>query len=138
MSAPAEIAREIKERDNFTCRRCGANKRRGGNTKLHVHHIVEPECGGTDDPSNLITLCSSCHGWEHHERARRREEEGRRAGPFAYTLAAAARYLEVAPETIKRDIMMCNLEEVYGVVGRVRLVTAETVERYAKQRKEEA
>jgi 5-methylcytosine-specific restriction endonuclease McrA len=29
---------------------------------LEVHHIV-PQCkGGTDDWTNLVTLCSSCHG----------------------------------------------------------------------------
>lgn len=32
-----------------------------------VHHIVPVSRGGTHDPSNLMSLCRSCHNKIHHE-----------------------------------------------------------------------
>jgi hypothetical protein len=32
---------------------------------LDLHHIWEVSAGGTDDPSNLIALCPTCHGLYH-------------------------------------------------------------------------
>lgn len=37
------------------CRRCGSQQ------NMHVHHIVARYDGGTNDLSNLITLCYNCH-----------------------------------------------------------------------------
>ena len=31
----------------------------------HLHHLVPRSCGGTDDETNLITLCVACHGKVH-------------------------------------------------------------------------
>src|SRR5436190_608703 len=39
-----------------TCRRCGTER-----PWLHTHHI-KPRCeGGTDEPENLLRVCSNCH-----------------------------------------------------------------------------
>lgn len=43
-------------RDGYTCQQCKKK-----NTSLNVHHIVFRSNGGSDDESNLITLCSDCH-----------------------------------------------------------------------------
>jgi hypothetical protein len=40
------------------------------NDRLVVHHIVRPQHGGTDETSNLVTLCRSCHGLAHAKRDR--------------------------------------------------------------------
>jgi hypothetical protein len=32
---------------------------------LHQHHLVPRSCGGTNDPTNKITLCCICHGKWH-------------------------------------------------------------------------
>ena len=48
---------EVFKRDNYTCQECG----RGREAKLHVHHIMPVSRGGTDEMSNLITLCESCN-----------------------------------------------------------------------------
>lgn len=32
-----------------------------------VHHIVPVSIGGTNNPSNLMSLCKSCHNKIHHE-----------------------------------------------------------------------
>jgi hypothetical protein len=34
-------------------------------TKLENHHLVPRSAGGSDDPTNLITLCHVCHGKAH-------------------------------------------------------------------------
>jgi hypothetical protein len=49
----------IIERDNFTCLRCEDKFR--SKSKLTVHHVVPRADGGSNDPSNLVTLCSQCH-----------------------------------------------------------------------------
>ncbi len=50
----------ILRRDGYRCRRCG---KRG--VPFHVHHIVYRSRGGTNAPSNLITLCVPCHEHIH-------------------------------------------------------------------------
>jgi len=65
-----ELAKKMRVRDNFTCQRCGKYGPSGGG-ELHVHHKIPRGRGGSDDPSNLITLCSDCHAMQpHHERLR--------------------------------------------------------------------
>lgn len=48
-------ARAIFDRDDWTCQHCGTH------CNLTVDHIVPRSKGGTDDPSNLQTLCGSCN-----------------------------------------------------------------------------
>ena len=48
----------ILNRDNYTCQCC---KGRHKDSKLEVHHIVFRSQGGSDEESNLITLCHTCH-----------------------------------------------------------------------------
>ncbi len=60
---------EILHRDNLTCQACGKNKQR---RNLEDHHIVPRSKGGTDDPTNLVTLCKYRHDredWYEHVRA---------------------------------------------------------------------
>lgn len=64
------LAKKIRERDNFTCQQCGRYGPNGGG-ELHVHHIIPRGRGGSNDPSNLVTLCSDCHSMQpHHSRLR--------------------------------------------------------------------
>ena len=48
----------ILNRDNYTCQCC---KGKHKDSKLEVHHIVFRSQGGSDEASNLITLCHTCH-----------------------------------------------------------------------------
>jgi len=50
----------VLHRDNYQCQKCRTKK-----GKLHVHHIIFKSNGGTDTPSNLITLCIDCHDKLH-------------------------------------------------------------------------
>lgn len=48
----------VLNRDNYTCQFC---KGKHKDNKLDVHHIVFRSKGGSDEESNLITLCHTCH-----------------------------------------------------------------------------
>jgi Restriction endonuclease len=48
-------------RDNHTCQHC---KGKSKDKALNVHHIESRKTGG-DSPSNLITLCETCHNAYH-------------------------------------------------------------------------
>ena len=48
----------ILTRDNYICQCC---KGKHKDSKLEVHHIVYRSQGGSDEESNLITLCETCH-----------------------------------------------------------------------------
>lgn len=52
----------VLHRDGHQCQKCKTKK-----GKMHVHHIVFKSNGGTNMPSNLITLCESCHEKLHNE-----------------------------------------------------------------------
>ncbi len=54
----------ILERDGWRC----SNPLCRARSRLHVHHIVFRSHGGSDDPSNLITLCLACHALVHSGR----------------------------------------------------------------------
>lgn len=56
-------AREIVlSRDRF---RCQDTRPPTHALELHVHHLIPRASGGSDDPSNLITLCTDCHAARH-------------------------------------------------------------------------
>lgn len=48
----------VLNRDDYTCQCC---KGKHKDSKLEVHHIVFRSQGGSDEESNLITLCHTCH-----------------------------------------------------------------------------
>ena len=50
---------KILHRDRYRCQACGASAANGAD--LHVDHILPVSKGGTNDESNLRTLCSECN-----------------------------------------------------------------------------
>ena len=56
---PTKERWEVMARDNHQCCNCGRRH------DLHVHHIVDRSRAGTNEWSNLITLCRSCHSSVH-------------------------------------------------------------------------
>lgn len=60
-----ELRQRIYLRDGYQCTSCGKLGGVNGSAELHAHHIVSPANGGTHTPSNLQTLCASCHSNEH-------------------------------------------------------------------------
>lgn len=54
------VRQYVLKRDNYTCQCCGAHSITKKPVKLHVHHLESRKTGG-NAPSNLITLCTTCH-----------------------------------------------------------------------------
>ena len=52
----------VLARDNYTCQVCHKKHK-----KLNVHHIIYRSKGGSDRPSNLITVCEDCHTTKNHQ-----------------------------------------------------------------------
>ena len=48
--------RAVLERDGYRCRICLVADAQ------EVDHLVRQYDGGSDDPHNLISVCSACHG----------------------------------------------------------------------------
>lgn len=77
-----EVRSQILLRDHFRCQEPNCNYYK----HLEVHHIIPKSKGGTDDPSNLITLCQRCHakkhGFKHRENRRRKHTRRNRRKKF--------------------------------------------------------
>ena len=58
---PREVQLFVWRRDQFRCGECGVAVGGRHGCKPQTHHMVPKAAGGTDDPSNLITLCFPCH-----------------------------------------------------------------------------
>lgn len=54
----------ILHRDGYRCTCCGAESTDKKGVKFHIHHLESRETGG-NSPSNLITLCETCHKLHH-------------------------------------------------------------------------
>lgn len=55
----------IRQRDNYTCQRCGKTQEQEGRV-LQVHHLDHDK--QHNDPSNLVTACGSCNVWASYHR----------------------------------------------------------------------
>jgi 5-methylcytosine-specific restriction endonuclease McrA len=55
----ARVRHQILERDGFKCLDCGASPADGA--LLEIDHTIPISKGGSNDPSNLRTLCSDCN-----------------------------------------------------------------------------
>ena len=54
-------------RDGHQCQAC---KGKSKDSILEVHHVIFRSEGGTDKPSNLITVCSTCHSSGNHKKGK--------------------------------------------------------------------
>lgn len=64
---PADTAwaKEVKARDDYTCRRCHKSYPEG-HRGIHAHHIFTRSRKSTrHDLLNGVTLCMGCHLWAH-------------------------------------------------------------------------
>jgi hypothetical protein len=70
---PAEMRKLVFERDDYACQLCGVLGDQAGEADLHLHHQELRSEGGSNEPSNLVTLCQNCH--YHHHSTRPDEDE---------------------------------------------------------------
>ncbi len=55
---PASVREYVLSRDNQQCRGCG---KQGSKANLQIDHIIPVSRGGSNDISNLQTLCRKCN-----------------------------------------------------------------------------
>lgn len=55
------VKNSVLIRDHYQCVECGSKE------NLNIHHVIPRKWGGNDIPSNLITLCRTCHSEKHIE-----------------------------------------------------------------------
>ncbi|WP_144875401.1 HNH endonuclease [Hyella patelloides] len=60
---PQSVRKYVYQRDNYQCQSCGKTKQE---TKLNIDHIIPLATGGSNDISNLQTLCSQCNQVKKH------------------------------------------------------------------------
>lgn len=53
----------VWQRDGRKCKHCEKDL---STETFHCHHVIPEAAGGLGNPSNLVTLCHSCHGKEHN------------------------------------------------------------------------
>lgn len=83
-----KLRMQVLMRDGRRCRICGRKPDDNVDLVLHVHHIRPWAIGGPTDPSNLITLCHTCHDGLHpHFEPRLFEYLGDSASVDAYLQA---------------------------------------------------
>lgn len=58
------LIKQVKARDNYRCVLCGSRK------QLEIDHVVPRSAGGTDQISNLRTLCKKDHKEKTRDDAR--------------------------------------------------------------------
>ena len=57
----SKLRNTILQRDNFTCKKCGASQNNEPNLLLEVDHIIPISKGGITSVDNLQTLCWRCN-----------------------------------------------------------------------------
>ncbi len=55
---PNEVRNYVFNRYNYQCKSCGKTKQQ---TTLNIDHIIPLAKGGSNDMSNLQTLCEQCN-----------------------------------------------------------------------------
>ncbi|MCT7979408.1 HNH endonuclease [Laspinema olomoucense] len=55
---PASVRAYVWERDRHQCQSCGKTEQE---TELNIDHIIPLAMGGSNDISNLQTLCRQCN-----------------------------------------------------------------------------
>ncbi|MGI0491694.1 HNH endonuclease [Alkalinema pantanalense CENA528] len=58
ITIPKAVRQYVLDRDNHQCKSCGKTS---PHTKLEIDHIIPLANGGSNDLSNLQTLCRTCN-----------------------------------------------------------------------------
>lgn len=65
---PRSDIKDVYSRDGYQCQNCHQKGGKKGPAKLNAHHIVPLKDGGSNNASNLKTLCKNCHDAIHTEK----------------------------------------------------------------------
>jgi len=115
------MRRKVLHRDSNRCRVPGCKS----HTNLDVHHIVHRAQNGTNELSNLITLCEA-HHLAHHNGTVRIERDGDK---ITFTRQASNRFTRTTREVATRDELRRRgfaREVVAGIMARTINIIGET------------
>ena len=80
-----KFSRFIRERDNWTCQRCGVRKVPNSGPSLHCAHCFTRRTKATrHDPANALALCFGCHQFVDSHAAEKENLWRLRIGHEAY------------------------------------------------------
>lgn len=68
INIPQTVRQYVFQRDKYQCQSCGKTAKE---TELNIDHIIALATGGSNDISNLQTLCRRCNQQKKHHRDRR-------------------------------------------------------------------
>jgi hypothetical protein len=94
----------VLNRDNYTCRYC---KGKSKDSKLEVHHVIFRSNKGSDEETNLITLCKTCHDKVH-----KGEINLNKAGKVESQLKHATQMNSIRIQVLKK----VECEETFGYI----------------------
>jgi hypothetical protein len=94
----------VLTRDSYTCQHC---KGKSKDKRLEVHHIVFRSQNGSDEESNLITLCKTCHDSLHAGKIKLKAI-GKKKGQLSH----ATQMNSIRTQLLKR----VEAEETFGFV----------------------
>lgn len=63
ITIPYSVREYVYQRDNYQCKSCGKSQQE---TTLNIDHIIPLALGGSNDLSNLQTLCVTCNSKKKH------------------------------------------------------------------------
>jgi hypothetical protein len=67
----SKLRHEVFKRDGYKCKECGTTNKEG---ILHCDHITPISQGGTDELSNLQTLCNKCNLAKSNKKWEKKED----------------------------------------------------------------
>ena len=94
----------VLTRDDYTCQHCQGKSH---DQRLEVHHLVFRSQSGSDEESNLLTLCQSCHDGLHAGTITLKQK-GKKKGQLAH----ATQMNSIRVQLLRR----LNAEETWGFV----------------------
>ena len=94
-------------RDNFTCQHCSKT-----GVKLDVHHIIPLRLNGSDNASNLITLCRPCHGKEESKLRPKRKKGSKLIIDISSQLHKELKVKALQNNTTLKDMILPILQKL--------------------------
>jgi len=94
----------VLTRDAYRCQHC---KGKSKDNRLEVHHIIFRSMGGSDEESNLLTLCKTCHDALHHGKIELKKR-GKKKGQLNHATQMNSIRIQLLRQT--------NAEETFGFI----------------------
>lgn len=95
-----KLREKVLKRDGHKCVSCGSDN------DLEVHHIVPVAQGGSNELSNLITLCLTCHNKAHRNNHHARETSETKPLPWIPTVRQVRNLVQVTHHPLRRALIV--------------------------------